>query len=593
MYDEELSTIEDKVKAAALDIQSKDNDKIRFSDVVAVFVTNWHKWIRATVKTKEHDGSFGVFALDYGIPLIVKPSLVVKLPNSFTGMQLKKKRIHIGGIENLHPAETTLDVDSGNAVLEKQSNWAPDAIALMQKLIDSAVKLNFHRVAVPEQLKKPHYFGRLMIQLENGKSINLVKCLLDMKMAVLVDNFNETIKDFESLHVNICTNTAGVVLDTKMCVKPRLTVTSSTGFSDDEFPEEEEINDDNANLSETDNEFFDESVSTFGMKRQNKFNGGKNKAKPQNAVQPVRKSVEADATTTTRNPSNASSSEHHSNPSSNTSQKSNQMKNATQKSNFNGNQRNKNLPKVYVAQNQNARAHDAERQRNQQPTFGITNRPNQPFNQQRGGYRDAPQNHTRGKGGYRPPNMRTSRQNKPFDSEFTSSFLRPIPESGPFQSQPNIPKNGLINYPPPTINQPPPHIGNSPHVGHPSHGQRRPNNVPNYPPPMMGLTNMYGGMSLQSANGPMNHPPFHFNHPNNFARFNKARNDTPNNMSRPTANSDQPQIMKRMEKKDPQANNSNIVTVKEEMELKPNSQEKSVPPKGSVDNTETSKDNSE
>lgn len=81
----------------------ESHEKIRLSDVVGAFVAEWNKWIRATVKRKEKDDHFSVLAIDYGVPLVLKSQYIVKLPNSFGGIQLMKKRIHVGGIENCYP----------------------------------------------------------------------------------------------------------------------------------------------------------------------------------------------------------------------------------------------------------------------------------------------------------------------------------------------------------------------------------------------------------------------------------------------------------------------------------------------------------
>lgn len=266
-FDKELSELERKVEAAARKIEG--TEKLTISEVVAVFVPDWHKYIRAAIKRKHDDEYYCIWAVDYGVPMLSHVSDISKLPRSFTGMQLKNKRIHLGGIENCLPAQTTFDIDTGGVVKEKLSNWSPGAIELTQKLINQAIKLEFEHVEDLAENRRSHYFGRLMIQRQDGQMVNVLLCLLEMSMAKLVEgSFKEEIITIDSLSQTIYMSINGDTLDTKLCVAPVLCVKNDTGFTDAEIygdDDDDELSDnetakDDFSIEEF-NEFFNESAS--------------------------------------------------------------------------------------------------------------------------------------------------------------------------------------------------------------------------------------------------------------------------------------------------------------------------------------------
>lgn len=154
-------------------------EKLLISEVVAVFVPDWHKYIRAAIKKKHDDECYCVWAIDYGVPILSHISNIAKLPRKFTGMQLNNKRIHVGGIENCVPAQTKYDINTGGIIKEKLSNWSPDAVELTKKLVNQAIKLEFEHVENLAEHKRPHFFGRLMMQRQDGEMVNVLKCLLE------------------------------------------------------------------------------------------------------------------------------------------------------------------------------------------------------------------------------------------------------------------------------------------------------------------------------------------------------------------------------------------------------------------------------
>lgn len=251
--------------------------KIRLSEVVAVFVTDWHKYVRASVKKREGDDLYCVWAIDYGVPMVVHASNIVNLPHAFTGMQLSKdkqhdKRVHTGGMENCLPAEKQFNIERESNDKQKLMNWSPQAIELVQKILNQAVKLEFEHVQDLSPMKKTHFFGRLMMQRpSDGEMINVMKILLEMNMAVLAEReFKSELTSIESLSQPIMFTAKNELLDTKTCVVPvKMVSITNTGFSSREIFENENesvIDENDDDLPIEDNEFFDDSASVMQPK---------------------------------------------------------------------------------------------------------------------------------------------------------------------------------------------------------------------------------------------------------------------------------------------------------------------------------------
>lgn len=88
-------------------MQSMDNsDVIEIGDTVAVLLPLWNKWVRGQLKEVDaSNGSRYVWLPDYGVPIISKPSELVKLPTAYAKMNMKIPRIHVGGLIDCVPAE--------------------------------------------------------------------------------------------------------------------------------------------------------------------------------------------------------------------------------------------------------------------------------------------------------------------------------------------------------------------------------------------------------------------------------------------------------------------------------------------------------
>lgn len=238
-----MDNLEEKLKSIAKERgaeSAEDGPKenaFHKSDVVAVFVPDWNKYVRVCIKEKERDDLYCVWAIDYGVPMVVQASEIVKLPLSFKGMHLNKQkdlRVHAGGIDNCLPGEKQFNFAEMNTTQQKLLKWTPSVIGLMQKILYHAVKLEFENVRDLAPLKKPHYFGRLMVQRSSdGKMINLMETLLELNMAILAEHdFKSKLTSIESISQATFLSVNNELLNVTMCVVPFKTV--SEADTDDE-----------------------------------------------------------------------------------------------------------------------------------------------------------------------------------------------------------------------------------------------------------------------------------------------------------------------------------------------------------------------
>lgn len=271
-YNKDLKILEDKIEKNVRDLKSnkqsqqENQTKLKQYDVVAVFVEDWQKWIRASIKNTEEDG-YCVWAIDYGLPMFLKQNNIVKLPNSFSGYNLKNKRIHRGGISNCVPAIITgYDIASECSITTPQSDWSKEAIKTAQNVLNAAVKITFEQVKEYSILKKSHFFGRLMFITKTGTTMNLVKCLMQINQACLTENNLQAVfKTINTLHQKECYSKTGEILTSKNFVAP-INLPTTTLIPDNISDNITIVNDcedaETVDLDE-DNKFFDESASMF------------------------------------------------------------------------------------------------------------------------------------------------------------------------------------------------------------------------------------------------------------------------------------------------------------------------------------------
>ncbi|XP_031638548.1 component of gems protein 1-like [Contarinia nasturtii] len=299
-HDEELSIMEKKIESIATktDVNSNVSDGnsatstntivstssdpiIKVGDVVGVFVPYFHKYIRAAVREANVNGHYSVWAIDYGFPIVAKASNVFKLPRTFQGMHIKNKRIYKGGMENVMPAEMNYCVMAQSGVKEIVSNWAEKSIEVLKNVLKTSGKIKFEHVSQHTNPidKKPHYFGRLMIQRPDNQMVNAVKCLLDMNCACLTEGiFAEEIKKIETIDSKKQKNykVGDQFWDTQLTLTS--TKLDNVGSEANPEPYEAESDEIKDNMTEymSDNEYFDDSVSMMQPKLLGHSNGGKN-----------------------------------------------------------------------------------------------------------------------------------------------------------------------------------------------------------------------------------------------------------------------------------------------------------------------------
>lgn len=530
----------------------------------------------------------------------------------------------------------TYDISKQSSVIEKISDWAPAAIELTQNLINRAIKVTFEHVKLSEGLvKRPHNFGRLMIQRNDGQMVTVVKCLLDMNMAVLADDFQKSIQFLETLKPNVWTSATGEVLDTKLVVAPRLTVCESTGYTDKEYFDDATVIDDDGVddtlYSAEDNEFFDESVSMMGTKEPIKQNGAVVTEAQQIAAAlpkpPQNVSNGVPTVEKAKSKQKQDNSGHRSGISSHTSSKSafEDSRPHAAASNQNGRALNADVQK------DQQRANNQRKFQNQSPIQQINQAPHpqsvaqNQANSQRGKNRNDQQRNARGKKGYVPPHMRPHQNHQRNhssqfgDPEFSASFPRPqklaaIPESDVSTNSQNKPKNesknGQMRFQPPQHVQRP---STSFHMNFPPPLlQGNFMNRPPYPPyGMMNFTQQNNGlMGPRPPNmGPMNHRPL-FNHPPEYGnrgppndrkndRFNqyKNRNEKPNHQVRQTNNGKGDKSTNEIEKKIHEVKIEPKIERIEQIETKPDAgiskEENDEPAENAVVKTEPPQDNTE
>lgn len=206
-FDEDLDGIERKITniAGAAKAASKKTkfEDIVVSKVVGFFVSDWNKWIRCVVKAKDTNGTIYLWSPDYGLPFTGKESQIIVIPSSFQGMAIKYK-VHLGGIINLVPGTLDFDFSTGNVETKISKSWSTTASETLGDTLKTSFALEFKDIHTHYPMQKPHFFGRLMIQLDNGTWHNATKCLLNLRSAIVShDNWDDILKKHDSYHQEI------------------------------------------------------------------------------------------------------------------------------------------------------------------------------------------------------------------------------------------------------------------------------------------------------------------------------------------------------------------------------------------------------
>lgn len=222
--DEDLEEIERKirniVKSAKAASKKTNAEDIVVSRIVGFFVSDWNKWIRCVVKAKDTNGTFYLWAPDYGLPFTGKESQIIAIPLSFQGMTIKYK-VHLGGLIDCVPAEMAFDISTGNIETKISKSWSTTGSEKLGEILKMSLALEFKDIHTHYPMKKPHFFGRLMIQLVNGSWYNATKGLLNLQCAVVShDHWDDILKKHDSYHQEIWRTKDGTPLSYATTVIP-------------------------------------------------------------------------------------------------------------------------------------------------------------------------------------------------------------------------------------------------------------------------------------------------------------------------------------------------------------------------------------
>lgn len=176
-----------------------EKEEIQVGDVIAAYLSFWNKWIRGQIKEINENGLFYVWAVDYGVPLVLNASQIIKLPAIYAKMNSKMQRIHVGGLINCIPAESTYDLEKDESVLVEQTNWSEKAIGIMQKIISSANHLKFDETKEINLMNRTHRFGNLKCLRPDGTWIDLNKSLSNALVAKNSTNWLAYVNRLDSI----------------------------------------------------------------------------------------------------------------------------------------------------------------------------------------------------------------------------------------------------------------------------------------------------------------------------------------------------------------------------------------------------------
>lgn len=190
------------------------------SKIVGFFVSDWNKWIRCVVKAKDTNGTFYLWAPDYGLPFIGKELQIIVIPLSFQGMTIKYK-VHLGGLIHVVPADQFFDISTGSVETKISKSWSTTASEKLGEILKLSLALEFKDIHTHYPMQRPHFFGRLMIQLENGTCHNATKCLLNLRCAIVShEHWDDILKKHDSCHQEIWRTKDGTPLSYVTTVIP-------------------------------------------------------------------------------------------------------------------------------------------------------------------------------------------------------------------------------------------------------------------------------------------------------------------------------------------------------------------------------------
>lgn len=205
-------------------LAANDEEKV-IGDVAAVFIPDWNKFIRGELKVKLSNGKFHVWAIDYGIPFIVKPCYIRKLPDNYAKMNANYQRIYKGGLINCIPAQSRYDFDTDSLRLVEETNWCQEALDIARKVIDRAtqLKFDFNGGSTKTAMKQKHVFGHLKAEKADGSWMDLANCLVKASVAKRTTvMWNSVIHQLNTTHSDIFKTMDGQLLTSRTTVVPIL-----------------------------------------------------------------------------------------------------------------------------------------------------------------------------------------------------------------------------------------------------------------------------------------------------------------------------------------------------------------------------------
>ncbi|XP_055316972.1 putative uncharacterized protein DDB_G0286901 [Sitodiplosis mosellana] len=189
-FDKQLEEMEVKIKGSVNKrMQPPDGpEDIQIGDLVAVLMPDFNKWIRGVIKAKDETGLVYVWAVDYGVPLVSNSTQICKLPAIYAKMNVKFQRVHLGGLVNCVPAESSYDFEKDSVIMREQSNWSMNAIEIAQSVVGRAVHLKFDKVEDVRLPNGSHLFGHLKVQKADGSWNDLTTCLSNALVAKVTND---------------------------------------------------------------------------------------------------------------------------------------------------------------------------------------------------------------------------------------------------------------------------------------------------------------------------------------------------------------------------------------------------------------------
>lgn len=211
-------TVRDRLKANK---STNEPDELNVGDIIAANVPFWDKWVRAQIKEIAENGLFYVWTIDYGVPLVLKSSQIVKIQPIYAKMNTKYPRIFVGGLIDCIPAESSYDLINDAKIVTDLPNWSTKAIEMVKTAISSTNCLKFEKTKEISLMNRMHRFGHLKCQRSDGSWIDLNTSLTNALFAKSYTNgFSTQIDRLDSIRQIEWKNDAGIPFSVSFNILP-------------------------------------------------------------------------------------------------------------------------------------------------------------------------------------------------------------------------------------------------------------------------------------------------------------------------------------------------------------------------------------